>query len=485
MDTQKTSETERKKLLQSSERRTALFLIGLIVMIAVACAATAEMSVDNFFMIANWRAFQRHGFYITDPLSMHHTFRCSLEKWLSCALVYGIYETAGLAGMRVMLFVLTVLIAFLQYRLCCYTSGNRDMSLVFTVFMIGTMTPFLQFRPQVFTIVILLLETLCLEHWIRERRVRYLIVLPLLSFLEMQFHSTIWPCFFMVFAAYLADTELVSGRPEFHFKDKLPMAAAAAACFGTLFCNPYGAWSVFYIFRSYGDADMNSCIMELARPTYMDVTMLIWLVLMVLALLFGNRKMPLRYLLLFIGFFAFSCTAVRNEIFLCALAGFVPCFLLREKKLHFGINLMLLLPLLLIVFCAGSEQSRGKEPDELETMTSLFDELKDHGIADGSDIYCDFNTGSYAEYFGFHPYIDGRAEVFLKKVNGEQDLFSEYVRHGNGEIYYRDFLDRYDFACLVVNSDMEPAFYQELLHAPEIEVLFTNREYTVFLEKRK
>jgi hypothetical protein len=144
---------------------------------------------------------------------------------------------------------------------------------------------------------------------------------------------------------------------------------------------------------------------------------------------------------------------------------------------------MLLLPLLLIVFCAGSEQSRGKEPDELETMTSLFDELKDHGIADGSDIYCDFNTGSYAEYFGFHPYIDGRAEVFLKKVNGEQDLFSEYVRHGNGEIYYRDFLDRYDFACLVVNSDMEPAFYQELLHAPEIEVLFTNGEYTVFLEK--
>lgn len=476
---------------QGTPKRTALFFLCLMAVSIVCTALFEEISGDDCFMMANWRAFLKSGFYQTDPLSLHHTFRCSLEKWLSCAIVYHVYQNFGLFGMRVLLFLFAAAISAMQYRLCAYTSGNKDLSLLFAAIMTITTGPFLQFRPQTVTTLLLLLETLCLEHWVREGRARWLIFLPILSLLEMQLHSTIWPCFFMVLAPYVADAQLVDRKITFHWKKKIPLLVTAGACFGSLFCNPYGAWSVFYIFRSYGDADMNGSIVELAKPDLTNAAWAVWLLIVVLAFVYGNRRMPLRYHLLCLGFVAFSATAVRNEIFLVSLAGFVPCYLFREKKLRIRWNLLPVIPILVLALCIGTVRAdskdkndeTGNQKSELQTLSEVFAEMENYGAREGMNIFCDFNSGSFAEYFGYHPYIDGRAEVFLKRVNGRKDVFAEFRKLKSGRLYYRDFLDTYDMDFLVVDPDITPAFYQELCHAEEVELLFEKNGYTVFRER--
>ena len=41
-------------------------------------------------------------------------------------------------------------------------------------------------------------------------------------------------------------------------------------------------------------------------------------------------------------------------------------------------------------------------------------------------LYTNYNNGSYAEYRGLKPYIDTRAEVFLKSNNHKEDIMMEY-----------------------------------------------------------
>ena len=58
--------------------------------------------------------------------------------------------------------------------------------------------------------------------------------------------------------------------------------------------------------------------------------------------------------------------------------------------------------------------------------------------------------GGYAEYCGFKPYMDARAEVFVKKNNGKADVMKEYNRLEDGDIYYKDIFDKYKFTHAIL-----------------------------------
>jgi hypothetical protein len=42
-----------------------------------------------------------------------------------------------------------------------------------------------------------------------------------------------------------------------------------------------------------------------------------------------------------------------------------------------------------------------------------------------------------------------------------------------GTIWYKDFLDKYDFTYLIVEKDYEPAFYNNMLHDSNYMALFS------------
>ena len=78
--------------------------------------------------------------------------------------------------------------------------------------------------------------------------------------------------------------------------------------------------------------------------------------------------------------------------------------------------------------------------------------ILDRENCDDFVIFTDFGTGQYLEFKGYHPYIDGRAELFLKKNNKEFDYLNEYVRLCNAKLYYKDFLNKYNFNYIIVEK---------------------------------
>lgn len=87
------------------------------------------------------------------------------------------------------------------------------------------------------------------------------------------------------------------------------------------------------------------------------------------------------------------------------------------------------------------------------------------------------------EFHGYHPYIDGRAELFLKAKNGQFDYFDEYLDADSGRSYYRDFLDKYGFTHLVVPTEQNH-LYASIVHDSDYEQGYSDENYTVFVKKK-
>lgn len=472
-------------LIKGSKKRTDIFLISVILILVVLFITKIQLINDDYYMMANWREVLKNGFYTKDALSMHHTYRASVEKWLSCALLYYIYHAWHITGIYAVMSGIICLIAFLIYRVYFYTSGNQFLALSFTIIVLTMSQLFFQVRPQVVTCVILLLEVLCLEHFMKDGKRKYLFILPVLSWLEMQFHSTIWPCFFMVLVPYLLDFRVKQKRIGIDKSKTKALAISSLACFGALFVNPYGAWSVWYIFLSYGNKYMNEMIAELAQPNLLQSGIWVWGVVIAIAFLTGNKKMPTRYWLLFIGFFLFMWTAKRNVIFFDIIGAFPLCYMLREKKIDFEYNLVPLAPLLAALFLFPAIMTpHGPAQESIANYIEVVDKLADEYEVHGEDVFCDYNTGSYAEYVGYHPYFDSRAEIFTKRVNGQEELWKEYADMTNGSLYYKDFVNKYHFAYLIVDARCTPGLYNGLLHDDSYQTLFTYKDYAVFAPKK-
>ena len=98
-------------------------------------------------------------------------------------------------------------------------------------------------------------------------------------------------------------------------------------------------------------------------------------------------------------------------------------------------------------------------------------------------LYTNFNDGQYLEFNGYHPYIDGRAEVFLKSNNKEYDYFYEYASMFDGGIYYRDFIDKYDFNYLIIHSNTDCTLYNALIHDEDFEIVYWSYDVNLFVRK--
>ena len=92
-------------------------------------------------------------------------------------------------------------------------------------------------------------------------------------------------------------------------------------------------------------------------------------------------------------------------------------------------------------------------------------------------IWINYNHGGYAEFRGLRPYIDPRAEVFLKANNHQKDILQEYYEFETADIPYQEFLSRYDFDyILTVKGDILYTYLKEDSHY-ELVLEYEGKDY--------
>ena len=446
------------------------------------------MDNDFWFTINHGRYILENGFTDVEPFTVHEGLAFSFEKWLTCITFYKIYDWFGKVGMFFFILLIFAIIIWLFYKLCLLFSGNNEnISILFTcVNMCFLGYNYIRTRPQIFSYVFLLAELLCLERYARTGSLKHLYPLPLLALLYMQFHSTMLPIFFIMMLPYLCDFGWfrLLGMEGSKYK-KWPLLAAFAACAAASLINPYGVRSFVYLINSLNDGGLLSNINEVQRSGIWDLLdcsgAVLGCQLVYIVLRFTRKeKFPLRYFFILAGTFAMSLYAIRNNAFMILMGGAVCAFELRTVAT--GYNFV---PALKKLAAAGAAISMvwcifypGYDLMHSTYAWQAMDAFKEMHPDTNVRLYTDFNCGSYAEWLGYRCYADPRAEVFIKSINGKEDILAEVWDSMHSRITAAELQEKYDFDYWLVLEDRSLDY--QLRNKPDYKLLVYEDEYKVY-----
>ena len=416
---------------------------------------------DIWFILSYGRYILKNGFPHNDILSMHSNFSLVVQQWLSDIIYYLSYKVLGGVGIYLIVFIVNCLILYFLYKLCMKISSNKIFNSVITASVTDILlqTYFITSRPQIFTFLIFILLIYILEIY-REEDSKSIYLLPLLSLLLINLHASMWLCFFIFSMPFVA---------EFLFKkDKkiIKLIILLIISFLVGFINPYGINSMTYALSSYGIKAINETVMEMSPFTLSGVLSPAYYVLLIT--FFGlniymsvKKKASIHQVLLIFGTFYMALRNFRNLSFFCICAlPFYSNYLpfensdikddKRKYSKYFIITSTAIIIILIANIATGSYTL--KNPHQ-----KAIDYLNKNATKD-IKLYANNDNGSYYVFDGYHPYMDGRVEVFVKANNKKYDVMNECYKLDQGKLKPEKFLAKYNFDYLVV-SNKETLYY--------------------------
>ena len=458
---------------------------------------------DFYFIYKTGEYVVNNGFPTVDFLSMHSSMHIIAQQWLSAVLFYFVYSKLGESGMIALVYICYALLCVVMYRLTTRISNNFPVSCAFSFvadILIAMMYEYT--RPQSITLLLIVLELYLLESFVRKNKIIYLAFLPLISVALINLHAAMWGMLF-VFALPYAAAALPVKLGKFRQEpccSFIKLLVCGAVCFAVGFINPYGLEAMTYIMSSFGSSDINSLIIEMQKPSLATswgiVLFGVLFVLTCITAAYKKRAFSTRFVLLFAGTLFMALLNAKSIAYF--IVGGLPAFsyMLKdariklnppEKKeqaekgdgkravLLIGLLVVALGALVAVIVAPPSDKTTDNadvapaitERKALNDIVAILDKENPENVV----LFADFKQGQYFEFYGYHPYIDARAELYLKKNNKEFDYLNEYLRLKNGGLYYKDFVDKYGFTYLAVSSSNH-TLGTALEHDDDYELLY-------------
>ena len=452
---------------------------------------------DLWFLLASGRYVLSNGIPMVEPFTMHHNMAFVMQQWLSSVVFWLVYSNLGAYGIFALTCIVFACIVLVTYRMAMLLSNHNFLAAFLATMPVSVLlTQFLFTRPIMFTLLILLSELYFLERFIAAKKPVWLLPLPILSALLINLHAAMWPMQFVLLLPYVVDSfRFQIGPIRGQGYDKRSLFAAILLVLAAGFCNPYGLRAMTYLFRSYGYAEFGQ-INEM-KPA--NINLLLGMV--IFASFFGilavylfrqQRTTKLRYALLTFGTAILALSSIRNFV-VFIICGIVPLsYILRDihlpvERARSARSALRLRTILIVLFAIGilylaqaqvvSLRKASLPPPVAAPIDYLLQENEPGDVV----LYTGYNDGAYAEFMGFSPYIDPRAEVFVPKNNGTDNIIQEYFQLQSGGIYYKDVLNKYRFTHLLVDKDDLLNAY--LLQDPDYERVYYDEAYAVFQRK--
>ncbi|MCI6354011.1 hypothetical protein [Eubacterium coprostanoligenes] len=472
-----------------AEKIRKILLLFIVIAVPTAIFLIRDLDNDTWFMLNHGRYILENGLYPEfEPFTVHEGLHFTFQKWLCCVLFWVIYKYCGKFALK--LFCLIVYFAFnlVMYKLLEYIRPKANIQHLFTLAVMNIfMIQFMYTRPQLFTYLFLAIEILVLEKYVKENNVKLLAVIPLLSFLEIQIHSTIWPILLIYMLPYMFDfsslakvCEKVKLLSQTHYK-KLPIWIAFFASMLVALINPYGFESIVYLVKSLDIEELAILISEVRSPRFLSSNVLFIVITIVFCLygLYKTKLTELRYVYFIGGTVLMAIMSTRQFSFLVipAVMVFSYYFDLKELK-SFTKNVMI------IILCAFAVvpiySAYEMQVNVQQYKIDVGDFLADYdGNPDGVKVFNVGDEGSYLEFLGFKAYNDTRAEVFSDKINNKENSLKKVILFEMEKAPYTEYIYKYDYKYIVVYN-----FYKKQCSAmnkdENLKKIYTNRLYNVY-----
>ena len=457
------------------------------------CYLQRFLDNDTWFLLNSGRYIQNNGFAIIEPFSIHQDMNFIFQQWLTDYYFWIIYNKLGQAGLIICIYLEAVVLNILLFTLLNIIGKNKIASFFALVFFNMYAGVYYVTRPQVTTMISLVLLLICLEKYAQSNNKKWLYFLPLISVLEINLHSSIWWMLFVFTLPYIFDFINIKaiGLKGDRYYNKVNIIVADIIMFICGFINPYTYKSVFYLFNSLSSEYKNT-ISELSKFSlgYQSnvICFIIILLLMILYCYEVFKKDKIynsRYVYLFVGCTILFFYALRNIIFFAIALSVIIVVLTKDYikinnvcKFLIGIFLSIIC-ILFLVNKINYDQYSASQNQQKEVKDYILEQVDN---PENINLYTSFNDGPFFEFFGFKCYMDARMEVFTKKINGQYDYFDECSKVSCGSEHYNTIFDKYDFDYYVI--DKNTTIYTYIKKDNNYESVFSNQSYDLFIKKR-
>lgn len=460
----------------------------LMIPVLVGILSATCFDNDVWFLIRTGEEIVTNGFPHVDFLTFHENLTLVVQQWLVDVLFFFVYDVGGKNGLYFLTLLVNIYLIFITYHLLMLvTDKKRNLSILFTCVITSSLAFFFLLpRPQIFSFAILITELYVLEHYMKKGNTKILYLLPFLSWLMIQVHASLWPMLFCFWLPFFLNTFSFSiGRLSSEAKPKKPLLLAFIFMILVALINPYGVDAIFYLFRSLNSSSLYHIVPEMRIPdihTFMGIVSYFCLfVVWIGYFLFTKSKIKIRHFLLLLGTTYLTISSRRGLAYFL-IAAIYPLayyfrsnfYRVRDLPLSFRQSIPLLVAVLFLGIMPIGLILSSDGVLMKYSMQEGIDYLLENEDADQVRLYCAYGECTYAEYMGLKPYMDSRAEVFIKENNQQADILDEMFYLQNHALDYHDFLDKYQFTHLLVTED--DYLYQLLLHDSDYEVFFSGVE---------
>ncbi|MCQ4846058.1 hypothetical protein NE582_02360 [Gordonibacter pamelaeae] len=481
-------------------RSCPLLLVAIAFLLSCVLYYPHMWDNDIWFILSTGRSIVQDGFFTVDPLTLHQGLSYLPQQWLSAVLDWSVYSMVGQGGLVFLYYLFAAVLVILFFRLgLLVINGPRIVPAIITALFTFFILSFVNVRPHVFDFIVIVSTALLLEKYTIQGNIRWLIPLPIIEVVEMNLHMTMWPLMFIVGAGYFLFV------PKKYPYRRTPLLICGCVCLISCFVNPYGLDGVTFVMRSLAVDLSTANIIEL-QPASLENSYgkQFFLLLFAMAVFIRYKKpnVPARWLAILMVFIGMALATSRSiplfylacfVVMLFAFADGHTLFLdkvnariqtQKTKRMVKGALGTFLAVGSLAVLAAGihgiSQYPDRAEKSRQETAIWLAE-----NAPIGSKVYTCFNDGGLLEFYGFKAYIDPRAELFYKEMNGQKDIMSEWWAMKSGELDFNDLVAEYDFDYIFVNGISDSSLYYGLYISPEYTLIYDDYCCSIYMSVEK
>lgn len=410
-------------------------------------------AIDLFYLIPQGKYILNNGIYHMDPFSIHNGLHVVVQNYMSSCLFYLIFKIFSWNGFVIYTIICNTLICYLIYKICLLiSSNNKSLSIIIMVINDILLYYFLVPRPQLLSYINLLLVIYLLELYVHKNNKKYLYFIPLISILQINMHASLWIMIFLFMLPYIVEGIF----KKYNIKPILFIFLISLVC-GLI--NPYGLENITFIFGSFHNKYMTSLIPELYKTGFNTLWGTIFLIILIINsliyIIFVNKKVKIRYLFLYLGTMILGLSSLKgfSNYLLCSIFPFAYYF--RNKKFNIDYSIIsklcnIFIVVLIIISSLLIVLKRNVVQEYVAGNSYSF--LLKHYDKDDIRLYSIMVDGGYGMFLGVKSYLDCRAEYFIKYNNKKYDILKEYFLLQHSKININEFLDKYKFTHLLLNS---------------------------------
>ena len=403
-----------------------------------------------------------------------------IQQWLYAVALYKI-GSLGIIWVGVFTAAQLIMLVALMIRLATkYFNISLKAGILISLISAAFIQPYMNCRPEMLSIILLLVQCLCVEHYKTNHKAAILYILPVLTLIEINVHAMFWVLHFIYLLPHIVPLNKIF-RNKLRISDNeaplLPFALPCALMVGSLFINPYGEKAIFCLLYS---RSLNVLpIEEMSAVTVLSVFFSYFLAeIILLGYLYHKRKLNSTTVYMVIGSGLLLMMMVRNIIFLSFGTLYELSCLYRDEKIQKAQTFIssieeknkkatAALPFVVIAFCGLYTAFSAAIGDTTFLKDNTFDTLHtpkqavEYLIANEPDLskirmYTEFNNGAYFLWNGVGKvYGTAKTEPFLKEINGVKDVIKEFafITFNARKEDLDNFFNEYGFDYAIVSYD--------------------------------